>query len=65
MLVRDLKRNLVFRNVGVGVGASEAVWKFSENSSIFVSVGVPYCKAETSDGSYVNHRMLIKLRLDS
>ena len=35
------KRNIVFRNEGGG-GGSEAVWKFSENSSKMVDASVPY-----------------------
>ena len=34
------KRNIVFRNEG-GEGGSEAVWKFSENSSKMVHAIVP------------------------
>ena len=34
------KRNIVFRKEGGG-GRSEAVWKFSENSSVLVGTGIP------------------------
>ena len=35
----EKKRNIVFRNEG---GRGGRLWKFSENSSVLVSVGVPY-----------------------
>ena len=36
------KRNKVSKNRGGRGGGSEAVWKFSENSSVLVRTGVPY-----------------------
>ena len=41
----EKKRNIVFRNEG-RVGGSEAVWKFSENSSKMVHTIVPKYKPQ-------------------
>ena len=38
----EKKRNIVFRNEGGGGGGSEAVWKFSENSSKMVHTITPF-----------------------